>query len=154
MAIALGKDLGISAKKSAEICSKIRRKNLQKAKMILQDAIDHKRAIPLTKFNGDVGHKPGMGPGRFMDKTCAAILRILESAEHNATAKGMNKNDLVIVHANAQTASRPYHHGRQGRRKVKRTHIEIALSEKKATEVKKDAKETKPNAKAQAKKKE
>lgn len=129
MARALGRDLGISAKQSIEICAKLRKQPIAKAKRILTDAIAHKRAIPLTRFNGDVGHKPGMGPGRFMNKASDAILKLLESAEHNAVAKGLNKDNLVITHMNAHKASTPFRYGRQSRRSAKRTHIEVYLME-------------------------
>ena len=56
-ASAKGDSLPISTKHCIEICNYIRKKNLQKAKDLLQLAIDKKRAVPFKKFKGDVGHK-------------------------------------------------------------------------------------------------
>ncbi|MBT3463440.1 hypothetical protein HN451_00510, partial [archaeon] len=70
------------------------------------------------------------------------ILKIIKSAESNALNKGLNTNDLVITHICAHKASTPYHSGRQRRRKMKRSHIEVVVKEQK---VEKKEKTTKNN---------
>jgi large subunit ribosomal protein L22 len=128
---AVGINLPISTKISGEICRAIRGKNTKKAKTILDNAISMKKAIPYTRFNDDIGHKPGMGPGRFPVKAAAQIKKMVESAEANARFKGMNADNLEIVSILAQKGPKTPRYGRQSRRLAKRTHIEIVLGEAK-----------------------
>src|SRR3989338_2021572 len=130
MARAVGRDLSISKKQSVEICKWIRYKSTSRAKRILEDAIKMERAIPYTRFNWNVGHRPGMGTGRYQIKASTEILALIKSAEANAQLKGLNTGNLHIVHINAQKAPTPHHYGRQRGTKMKRTHIEIVLQER------------------------
>ncbi len=146
---AIGRDLPISIRASSEICRYIRFKPLERAKRILQEAIDLERPIPFNRFTEGAGHKAGMKGGKYPIKACTHILRILESAEANAHNKGLAK-DLKIIHVIPQKASKAFHYGRQSRRKFKRTHIEVVLGEYKKEEVQKKEKKSeakKPEAK-------
>ena len=129
MARALGKDLPISVKHATMVCNAIRGKPIQRARNILADAIGLKKAIPFTRFNMDRGHKPKIGPGRYVVNTCTEILKILNSAEANGHQK--NLDNMKIIHVCAHKASKPWHYGRQRRRQMKRAHIEIVVAEKK-----------------------
>ncbi len=139
-----GTALNISTKKSIEICSFIRNKNLQEAKKMSRDVISFKRSVPFRRFNADLGHKKGKeGPASYPIKAAKGVTKLLESVEANAQFKGLGK-DLVIKHIKADLASRPWHSGRQRRRKMKRTNIEIIVEEsveEKKKEVKKDVKD-------------
>lgn len=130
MARAVGRDISISKKQSVEICKWICRRQLHEAKKILEETIALKKAIPFTRFNWNVGHRPGMGPGRYPQKAAKEILMVLKSAEANAQVKGLNTGNLHIVHINAQKAPTPMHYGRQRGTHMKRTHIEIVLQER------------------------
>ena len=146
---AFGSGLPLSTKQCIEISSYLRKKKVEYAKRILEDAIDEKKAIPYKRFNGDVGHKPGIGAGRYPKKACKEILKLLNSAESNAMFIGLDVSSLIIESINANKASAPMRYGRQRGRTSKRTHVEIILTEsqkkkkqaKKATEEK--PKETK-----------
>ncbi|PLW80263.1 50S ribosomal protein L22 [Candidatus Woesearchaeota archaeon] len=130
MARALGKDLSISTKVSIEMCKYLRNKSTKRAKQILSRVLEKKEAIPFTRFNWDMGHKPGdMGPGRYPQKASEELLALIKSVEANASSKGLSVDNLVISHLVAQKASRPWHYGRQRRRQMKRTHIEIMVKE-------------------------
>tara|TARA_Y100000310_G_scaffold102154_1_gene100361 strand:- start:19246 stop:19926 length:681 start_codon:yes stop_codon:yes gene_type:complete len=142
MARAFGRSMPISTKKSIEICNFIRHMNVTKAKEVLEAVIVKKAAIPFKRFNMDMGHKTGIGPGRYPIKTSQEILDLLKSAESNAISNEMNKDNLVISHISAQMASAPWHAGRQRRRKAKRTHIEVVVEEGKQSKDKKE--EAKP----------
>ncbi|MFH1589578.1 MAG: 50S ribosomal protein L22 [archaeon] len=128
IAKAILRDAPISTKQSIEICSRLKYKTVEAAKKILQKAIEHETAIKFTRFTEGAGHKTGIGPGKFPVKTSEHFLKLLESAESNALDKGMGKN-LKIIHLVSQKASSPYHHGRQRRIKMKRTHVEVVLKE-------------------------
>jgi large subunit ribosomal protein L22 len=141
MARVMGRDLTISKKQSVEICKWLKDRPLKQAKQLLTEVIAMKRAVPYTRFNWNVGHRPGMGPGRYPIKSATEFLALLKSAEANAQVKGLNTANLVIVHCNAQKASTPFHYGRQRGTKMKRTHIEIVLQEKAQKEEKEQKKQ-------------
>ena len=108
------KSLPISTKMSVEICRNIRYLGLAKAKRVLQDVVSMKRALPIKRFDFDLGHKPGMAAGRYPIKASQAFIKLLNSLESNAENKGLNVNNLVIVHANANKAENTRRHGRKG----------------------------------------
>jgi len=136
---ATGTDLGISTKNSIVICDFIRGKKLGRAKILLNDVIEMKKAVPFGKFHKDKGHKTGMMAGRYPIKSCKEILNILHSAEANAKDKNMDVDALVVKEIKANKASTPLHYGRFRSRRMKRTHIEVVLSEI----IKKEQKDTK-----------
>ncbi|NQV09508.1 50S ribosomal protein L22 [Candidatus Woesearchaeota archaeon] len=147
-AVAAGRSLSISTKQSVEICRFLRKKKLQRAKNMLNDVIAHKIAVPYIRYYGDVGHKKGkIAAGRYPEKASKEILKILESVEANAQLKGLSTGDLFIEHICAHLASRPWHYGRQRRRKTKRTHIEVIVTEKKNKKQEKKIEEKKPEVK-------
>src|SRR3989338_5312982 len=132
MARAVGVALPISYKHSYEVCNFIKNKNLSDAKQILQDVVEKKVAVPYKRFDFDLSHKKKIGPGRFPEKTSLELIKLLESVEANAQFKGLNTSNLVIIHLSAHKAAKSWHYGRFSRRKMKRTHVEICVEEKKA----------------------
>ncbi len=136
MAKAVGKSLGISTKKSYEVCNHIRKMPLNKAKKFLQRVVEKKSAVEMKRNNQNTPHRKGMAAGKYPVKAAKEILAILESAESNAQNKGLSK-DLIIRHISAHKASQPWHQGTKKRSRMKRTHIQVVLEEKK------QAKETK-----------
>ncbi|MBI3032413.1 50S ribosomal protein L22 [Candidatus Woesearchaeota archaeon] len=143
MARVLGKSLPVSTKESVLICNALRYKPVTRALALLQNVIDKKEAIPYTRFNRDTAHRPGkMAAGRYPEKACGEILSLMKSAVANAQFKGFNTELLEVIHVCAHRASRPFRFGRQSRRQMKRTHIEIVIAEgaKKQLQKKKEAK--------------
>ena len=130
MARAVGMALPISFKQSVEVCNFIKNKNVSDAKKILQNTIDKKFAIPFRRYNHDLGHKKKMGPGRYPEKVSIEIIKLIEDVEANAQFKGLNTANLVIAHISAHLAGKAWHYGRQSRRRMKRTNIEICVEEK------------------------
>jgi large subunit ribosomal protein L22 len=155
MARAVAVSVSISTKHCIEISNRLRGKKLSTAKRILNDAVDMKKAISFTRFNKGLGHKKAVGPGRFVVKAAGEVLRLLESCEANAQQKGLNTNSLKIIHINTNYASRPWHYGRQRRRRTKRSHIEVVMQEMEPVtkKQKNDKKETKPEGKPMVEKK-
>lgn len=137
MARVIGRDLSISTKQAVEICSMIRNKQLQKAKEALGRVIDLKEAVPYKRFKKNIGHKRGnIAAGRYPIKSSKAILVLLKSVEANAQEKGLSTASLYIKHISANRAARPWHYGRHNRIKMKRTHVEIVVEERKGKEEK------------------
>ncbi len=130
-AIVNGKNIPISRKHAIEIGDHIRGKSLVKAKEILNKVISKKLAIPFKRFKRDIGHKRGMAAGRYPVKASKEILKLLNSAEANALYKGLKSEDLFIEEFIANKGSTVWRYGRNLRRKAKRTHIKIKLSERK-----------------------
>ncbi len=138
MAKASAKDLPISSKHAIEICNFIRSKNVQKVKAILEEVIKLKQAIPFKRFTEGCGHRKGdMLTGAYPEKASRFILEVVKSAEANAVNKGLNSSNLIIKHICANRGSHMFHQGRQGRRRFKRTHLEVVVEEVKAKEEKK-----------------
>ena len=142
MARAVGMMLPVSFKQSVEVCNFLRNMELQKAKKFLKEVTHKKRAIPYKRFVKGIAHKKNMSAGRYPIKTCTHILGLLESVEANAQFKGLSTANLVLSHIVAQNAGNHMHYGRQRGTKMKRTHIEVVVSEKKA-EARKATKEIK-----------
>lgn len=128
-ATAQGKGLAISPKYTFMVCQYIRGRKLARAKAILEAVIEKKEAIPFTKFNDGVGHRVGIAAsGRYPFKACTAVLALLNSAEANATNKGLT-GELILTECRANRATAPMRQGRQSRRIAKRTHVHITLEE-------------------------
>lgn len=139
MARAIGMALPISFKQSVEICNFIKNRNVGEAKKILEGAAAGKKAIPFRIYNRDLGHKTKIGPGRYPEKASRNFISLIEATEANAQFKGLNTSNLTIVHISAHKAGKAWHYGRQSRRKMKRTNVEIVVQEK-AKEKPKDEK--------------
>lgn len=124
------KDGAISTKVSIEMCNFLRGRNSKSAKAILERILTKEQAVPFKRFTDGVGHRKGKGiaSGRYPEKASEAFLSLIKLVELNAQQKGLSE-DLIIVHLAAHKASKPYHFGRQSRRKMKRTHVELVLKE-------------------------
>lgn len=121
-------DVSISYKVAVLVAKKIHGMNANKAVAFLQDVQQKKRAVPYTKFNDSVGHKPGhLGPGRYPEKAAKLFEALVKSAMANAEDRDLG-SDVWVEFCIAQQASRPWHPGRVGRRKFKRSHVEIVLT--------------------------
>ncbi|MBN1502020.1 50S ribosomal protein L22 [Candidatus Woesearchaeota archaeon] len=133
---AVGRNLSISTRMSVEICNYLRGKKVSQAKNILEQVIQKKHAVPIRRFGDSTAHKPGIGAGKYPIKAAKGILAVIQNAESNAQNKGLSTHHLVISHILAHKASAPWHYGRHTRRKMKRSHIEIVVSEEKEKEKK------------------
>jgi ribosomal protein L22 len=100
----------------------------QKAIAFLERVQTKQEPVPFTRFTDGVGHKPGMAAGRYPINAAKEISGLIKSAVANAANQGFGE-ELKIVHICAHKAGTPMHQGRQRRRVMKRTHIEIVLKE-------------------------
>ncbi len=136
-AIASGRDLRISPKAAREICNYIRGMNLQKAKEVLREVIELKRAIPYRRHKKKIPHRRGLQgfyAGRYPVKAAEAILKVLEAVEANAEFKGLYTDRLKIIHIAAQKGPVikkyiPRAFGRSTPYFERLTHIEVAVEE-------------------------
>jgi len=123
-------NLPISTKQSVEIASFIRMKLLHKAKMLLQEVVEHKKAVPYKRYNRDTGHKPGkIAAGRYPEKAISHFLQLLNTVGANAEDKGLDSKNLIITEVKANKGTQQWHQGRQRRRRMKNTHIFVKVME-------------------------
>lgn len=135
---AMGRELHISPKDSAEICDSIRGKDLEKAKETLRGVINKEKPIPFRKHNKKKGHRKGIqkwDSGGYPEKAASEILKVIENAESNAEYKGLDTNKLRVKHIAAQKGREieemmPRAFGRATQKNTKTTHIEVVLEEK------------------------
>jgi len=101
---AMGYEMPISFKHAVEICRFIKGRKISEAKKILEEVIALKRPIPFKRYKKKVAHKNinGWYAGRYPQKACKYILKILKNLEANAEYKGLDVDKLVIVHAEAK----------------------------------------------------
>lgn len=130
---AIGFELNISPRHSIEITRELRGMRLEKAKNYLQEVIDLKRAVPYKRCK-QAGHKKGIGPGKYPKKAAQAILKLLESAENNAEYKGLEPEDMKILHIATHRGrvikkNIPRAHGRSTPYNTETTNIELILEE-------------------------
>ncbi|MFW6263281.1 MAG: 50S ribosomal protein L22 [Thermotogota bacterium] len=132
-AIAKGGNFSISPKVSYEIGNMLRGKNSLKAVAFLERVISMEEAVPYKRFNSDVGHRKGnMASGRYPIKAAKVFLALLKSAISNAIDKGLNEEALKVIHVCANKGAGQWHYGRQRRRQMKSTNLEIVVMETEA----------------------
>ncbi len=136
VARARGVELPISPKKTYEVLNAIRGLPLERARMVLEDAVELRRAIPFRRYNQETSHKRGVGPGRFPKKVAKNVLQILRNAESNAEYESLDTDRLYVKVAASSRgrilkASMPRAHGRATAWNEQTTHIEIVLAERK-----------------------
>ncbi len=102
---AMGYEMPISFKHAVEICAAIRGKKVVDAMKYLEEVIKLKRPVPFKKYKKKVAHKRGLDKwyaGRYPQKAARYILNVLKNLVANAEYKGLNKDELVLVHAQAK----------------------------------------------------
>ena len=135
IAMARGFNLPISTKSSVHVARYIKFLPLNKAKRILKEVIEKRRAIPYFRYNRDIPHRKELdGPvksGRYPVKVAKYFLRLLNSVEKNAQFLGLNTEKMIIIHSAAYKGVKPParmdYRGRIIRGKS--THIEIIAME-------------------------
>lgn len=135
VARARGIELPISPKKTYEVLNAIRGMPLDDAKSLLEDVTELKRAIPFRRYNQEVAHKRGIGPGRYPKKVAKHLLQVLTNAEANAEYEGMDTDALFVRVASSargriQKANMPRAHGRATAWNEQTTNVEIVLGER------------------------
>ena len=137
MAKVAGRALPISTKAAINICNNLKKRSVAYAKMFLKEVMILKTPVKYTRFTNGAGHKRGnMAAGKYPINAAKHILKLIESVESNAQFKGLNTSNLIIVSILAQHGGNQWRHGRQRRRKMKRTHVEIIVEEGKSKESK------------------
>lgn len=110
--VSASSSLPISTKNSVKICRAINRKELYKAKKILNDLL-------IEKINIE---------GKYFTKTVREILRLLNSAEANARARGLDPDKMkVYISAHKGPKLLRVRRRRKHGMRLKMTHIQVVL---------------------------
>ena len=137
---ARGSALRAHFKHCREVCHNIKGMKLPKAKAFLEDVLQFKQAVAFTKFTGGCGRhaqgklqKAAGDKVRWPQKATKIVLDLLKNAEANAEMKGLDVDDLVVKHSQANRAQkqrrRTYRaHGRINPYMASPAHIEIVLT--------------------------
>ncbi|AGK60159.1 LSU ribosomal protein L22P [Archaeoglobus sulfaticallidus PM70-1] len=102
---AMGYEMPISFKHAVEICSEIKGMKIDEAIRFLEEVAEMKRAVRFKKYYKKVGHKSGLDKwfaGRYPQKAARYILKVIKNLEANADYKGIEKDRLIITHAQAK----------------------------------------------------
>ena len=101
------REVDVSPKFSREVCRAIVGLKLPEAKKLMEDVIEMKRMIPYRRYNKKrAHHAQTRGPGGYPVKVARHMLKLLESLEANAEFKGLDPDEVVIIHAAAHKARR------------------------------------------------
>ena len=136
-----GSHLRIHFKHCREIAAYTSGMKVNKAIKYLDDVLQYKAIVPFVVFTGGIGRKamakqckaPG-DKGRWPVKAAAVYRDLLLNAVANAETKGLDIENCVISHAQANRAPagrrRTYRaHGRIGKYASQPAHIEIMIKE-------------------------
>ena len=102
---AMAYEINVSPKHCIEILRQVRGMKVAKAKAYLQNVIDKKESVPFKRHARNVGHKPhqeGWPSGRYPEKASKEILKLIKHAEANAEYKGLEPENMSIVHATSK----------------------------------------------------
>jgi large subunit ribosomal protein L22 len=131
---AMGRELFIPTKKTFELCRAIRGMNVERAKEYLENVIALKQPVPFKTYRRWVGHKKGIGPGRYPVKSARAVLKVIENAQENAEYKGLTSDNMrikvIAAHKGSPNkAMMPRAMGRSTRWYHETVNIELVLEE-------------------------
>lgn len=134
---AAGRSLQISPKHAVEICRELRGMYLDDAKEYLEEVIEKKRAVPFKRHNKKVGHRRGLNgwaAGRYPVKAANEVLHVLQNAEANAEYRGMDTENLKIIHISSHRGYIirgyiPRAFGRATPFNTPTTHLQVVLGE-------------------------
>ncbi|PRP87371.1 60S ribosomal protein L17-like [Planoprotostelium fungivorum] len=141
---ASGSDLRVHFKNTHEAARQLKGYSLKRAQSYLQHVIDQKEAVPFRTFNRGVGRTSQskafyLAPqARFPRKSAEFLLNLLQNAESNAEAKGLDVEQLKVTHIMVNQAQRGRRrtyraHGRINPFMSSPCHIEMVLTESEGT---------------------
>ncbi|MFH1285692.1 MAG: 50S ribosomal protein L22 [Candidatus Micrarchaeota archaeon] len=130
---AQGYNIDASYKDLTQVCSNIRRKEVQEAVVLLEKFVSMELPVRYTKFNKRLGHRHELGgkKGRYPRKSAKYVLKILKNAISNASSLGMG-GKLIIAHCSANKQDvypRVVSKGRWSRANYETSRVEIVLKE-------------------------
>jgi large subunit ribosomal protein L22 len=102
---AMAYEINVSPKHCVEILRQLRGMKVTRAKTFLEHVIEKTESVPFKRFARNVGHKrhqSGWASGRYPVKASKEILKLIKHAEANAEYKGLEPENMLIVHATSK----------------------------------------------------
>jgi large subunit ribosomal protein L22 len=127
---AMGRDMNVSFKDMIIVAETIRGMRLAEAIRLLEDVKAKKKPIQYRRFQAGIGHRKGNQPkiAKYPVKAASYALEVLENLQGNAEFKGLDPENVSIIHSQAQHGvSRPRRKPK-GRYKVRETefvHLQV-----------------------------
>jgi large subunit ribosomal protein L22 len=130
----IAREVPISPKKSYELCNVLRGKTVDEAKRILDDIIALRKPIRFRRYTTAVGHKRGIGPGRYPVKPARYFKKLIMEVQANAEQQGLDSENMKIAHiaihpGPKRKMQRPRAFGRSTAWNQETVHIELILEE-------------------------
>ncbi|MEB3816892.1 MAG: 50S ribosomal protein L22 [Desulfurococcales archaeon] len=133
-------DVPVHPKVMREVAEAIKGMRLAEAKRFLERVIEKKEAIPFRRAHGKQAHRRGLADrwgwpvGRYPVKAAKYMLKLLNNVENNAEDKGLEIENLRIIHVAAHkgiTLKRwmPRAYGRASPKNRVHSHIEVIVRE-------------------------
>ncbi|MBD3261829.1 MAG: 50S ribosomal protein L22 [Candidatus Altiarchaeales archaeon] len=100
---AQGRDMNISFKDAVVLSDFLRGKTLSSALKQLDAVVEKKLPVPYRRFNTGIGHRKGgqAKVGKYPVKAAQHFKDVLRNLEGNAEYKGLEAEDLKIIHIQA-----------------------------------------------------
>lgn len=122
------------------VCKAVRGMKLNEAKTFLERVLRQEEALPFWRYSHGASHRSNISEkwkvksGRYPKKAIKYVLKVLQNAENNASVKGLDIDNVRIVHIAAHkgvTIKRymPRAFGRATRKYKYTSHIEVVLAE-------------------------
>ncbi|EZQ03858.1 50S ribosomal protein L22 [Candidatus Acidianus copahuensis] len=98
------KEVPASYRDLYNVCKAVRGMNLQSAKKFLERVERKEEALPFYRYSHGSSHRSNISSkwkvknGRYPVKAVQYVLKVLNSAESNAVAKGLDADSLTILH--------------------------------------------------------
>ncbi|MCS7122464.1 MAG: 50S ribosomal protein L22 [Candidatus Micrarchaeota archaeon] len=122
-----------SYKDLVEISNLLRYRDVKEAKDILERVIKGEMYVPYRRYNKKMGHRERGIKGRFPKKEARILLKLLNSCVSNAKQRGMDENNLKIIHISANKKAMYYRiqpKGKPFRQRLVLARAEIILGER------------------------
>ena len=133
-------DAPVHVKVMREVAEAIKGMRVSEAKRLLEAVIEKREAIPFRRAHGKQAHRKGLGAkwgwpaGRYPVKAAKIMLRLLKNVENNAENKGLEVENLRIIHVGVHkglTLKRwmPRAFGRASPKYKTHSHVEIVVKQ-------------------------
>ena len=101
---AMGRDMNVSFKDMIILAETVRGKKIPKAIKLMEDVITLTRPVEYKRYSTGIGHRKGNQPkcAKYPKKAAKYVLAILKNLEANAEFKGMDPENVKIIHSQAQ----------------------------------------------------
>lgn len=131
MARACSTNVAISMKKSVETARSIRGKKLSYVINFLEKVAEKKAVVPYKRYIAEMPHRRGKGiaTGGFPVKVTEEFLRVIKSAQKNASENEI-EGELYLLAVSVRQGTGRYHNGRYMGRKMKSTNLEVVVGVK------------------------